>query len=266
VDIAVFEYVCLRKLGRDDDAAGKLRQFRESFPPKLPNLGLGDVAVDGQTLDERAGELLAPDGLAASLLRDLYAAEVFLSVNAVDVGEDHFRQRIAAGDDETQRLSAAIVLAQLLLLQDKRNEYVELALDEIVRPVLAGRLPREWTLDWPWFNTHGVLLLTGGMTLLPMVSEEFLEGVDETRVARLAEACEAQRPDDPNDEAWWLDFALAVAYGRLQRAEEQAKALARLEAHPGTWPSASGDAMKQKLTELRTMIRQLSKFEGWPSR
>ncbi|HEV3004231.1 MAG TPA: hypothetical protein VGX78_07200 [Pirellulales bacterium] len=259
VDFSLFEYVCLRKLGRTDEAAEKLEQFRGSFPPELPNLGLGGVTNDGQSLKERVRELLSPEGLAVALLRDLYASEVFLSVDAVDVGEDFFRERIAAGANEPQRLSAAIVLAQLLLLQDKRDQYLDLAVDEFVRPVFAARPPRNITPDWDWFSSHGVLLLTGGLTLLPIASPEFLEGVDDMRVARLAETCEALRAEAANGEAWWLDFALVAIHGRLGRAESQGQDLARLGADFGALTPANDDAMNRLKKELREMVRQLTK-------
>jgi len=272
-DTSLFEYVCLRKLGRMDEAADKLRQFHDAFPPELPDLGLGGVTGDGQTLEDRVRELLSPEGLAVALLRDLYAAEVFLSIDAVDVGEDFFREQIAAREDEPQRLSAAIVLAQLLLLQDKREQFVDLAVDEIVRPVFAACPPRNITPNWDWFNARGVLLLTGGLTLLPVASPDFLEGVDHARLTRLAEKCEALRleqpndkapndeaPNDnaPNDNAPWLNFALAAIHGRLGQEAAQAQALARLGAGVGVISPLNHDEMNRAKRELRAMVRQFT--------
>jgi Tol biopolymer transport system component len=156
---ALFEYVCLRNLDRDDEAVEALRRFRSAYPPKLPNLGLGGWIVDGRPLEERIQELLAP----------------------------------------------------------------------------------------------------GGLTLLPIGSEEFLAGVDEALVASLAEACEAAQPNKPEQRMWWLDVALASIYGRLGQVDRQAEAIARL-------PSGQADECRQGIAEVRKSIHEFSNFDGWLGR
>jgi hypothetical protein len=262
-DNAMFEYVCLSQLGRHDEAALRLRHFRKTFPPPLPDLRLGQVVIDGRPLEERIREMMAPDGFAANLVRDLYAAEVFLSVDAAEAGEDHFRRAIADAAEEKERLSAAIALAQLLLLQDKRNRYVELATTEIVSSIVAIDLPAEFGLDGRWLDVDGVLLVAGAFSLLPIASEEFLVGVDEALVAELAETGERLRARSHGERSNWLvDVGLANIYGRMGQAELRAETAARLGSNHHT---IEGDEWKQRIIELRAFLRQLSGI-GWPPR
>src|SRR5439155_24720241 len=90
-DPAFFAYYCLDKLGRPDDAAARLRAFRKSAPALLPAEDPKATARARQDVRE-----LVP------LARDLYAAEVFLSLDAAEDGEAFFRRALteARTDDD----------------------------------------------------------------------------------------------------------------------------------------------------------------------
>ena len=79
-------------------------------------------------------------GSGPRLLQDLYIAEVLLSLDASEDARDYFRSVLAPGSAETDtaRLSAAVVLSQVLLLEGKHDEYAELA-TETLAPLLLKR-------------------------------------------------------------------------------------------------------------------------------
>jgi hypothetical protein len=110
-DLSVFEYVCLRKLGRDDEANQRLAAFRDRFPPDASQLSTGGVnsgvAAQGgtPTVDAQLRELFAHGGLTASLMQDLYMAEVCLSVDAPEEAELAFCRRMESGDGQMAQLS-----------------------------------------------------------------------------------------------------------------------------------------------------------------
>src|SRR5439155_71925 len=98
-DTSFFEFICLEKLGRHQEAEAKRKQFEQSFAALLPkeiddpivSMFLGRPSVRG------LGQELSDQGkLVGSLLRDLYMAEVFFSVDALEEGERFFSQRMAA--------------------------------------------------------------------------------------------------------------------------------------------------------------------------
>ena len=96
-EIGPFEYVCLRKLGRDDEAVERLAEFRRRFPPDLSQVSARTADTGhGQTqpIVAQLLEILSPDGPTASLLQDLYIAESCLSVDAPEEAESVFRHRM----------------------------------------------------------------------------------------------------------------------------------------------------------------------------
>src|SRR5262249_23209828 len=127
-DSSFFQYYCLKKLGRDVEARERLERFTKTFlpAPTDPSGKTADAALD-QALAQRLRDILGPDSVFAALLRDLYAAEVFLSLDAAEDAESYFREAMVTAKTDAARLSAAIVLGQVLLLQGKRSEYAQLA-------------------------------------------------------------------------------------------------------------------------------------------
>src|SRR5207248_879013 len=116
--------------------------LRPGDPAAVFDLKTGQLAwlpANGQTLEQHLQELLDPSNLVGSLLQDLYVAEVFLSLDAPQDGEAFFRTALGQADTDAARLSRAIVLGQILLLEKKHREYAKLA-TETIAPLLTTML------------------------------------------------------------------------------------------------------------------------------
>jgi hypothetical protein len=140
-DFRFFEHICLTKLGKKEEAQAKLEQFQQNFAGQLPSEKeepLLGVEMEGRSVRSLLQDLLDLKNLSGALLRQLYMAEVFLSIDAAEDGERFFRQAMDQAPTETQRLSSALVLSQFLLLQKKHREYAELAID-VLAPLLAEK-------------------------------------------------------------------------------------------------------------------------------
>ena len=173
VNSQLFEFICLKRLGRDEEAAAKFLEFEQSFFPSAESTA--DSKAPDAT-DAMLGALGPQAELLKHLIHDLYVAEVFLSVDALDDALTYFRaepQR-PANDDET--LSRAIVLAQLLLIARDNDGYLK-HVTTVIRP-LALRM---------WKNPAGqpenanfVLQTATGPCLAPLFRSDFLNRVSDT--------------------------------------------------------------------------------------
>jgi hypothetical protein len=207
-----FESYCLTKLGRDDEAAAKLEQFRRLF-----------------TTD--AGQPPAGPGQNVDLLRDLYVAEVFLSLDAGEDGCAWFRRAIRDAASDEQRLSAALALSQVLLAEGRGEEYLDLACD-----VVLPNLLQIWTRE----DGSELTLLGPGQNFLPscallafapLATPDFLATMPDAAVRRLGERTAAARARAAHGGARVaIDLVLRAAYKRLGQAEEARQAAARIEA------------------------------------
>src|SRR5262249_14108719 len=102
-DFRFFQYYCLTKLGREEEARAKLEQFRRLFLPRFAEPADGPAPagpVEGKTLERHLQDLLAPNSLIGALLQDLYGAEVFLSLDAAADGEAFFRTALGQADTD----------------------------------------------------------------------------------------------------------------------------------------------------------------------
>src|SRR5262249_42904541 len=70
-DFSFFQYLCLTKLGRHDQARAKLEQFQQNFLPKVAETVPGDQKPGQDSPERRLRELFDPNGVPAQLLRDL---------------------------------------------------------------------------------------------------------------------------------------------------------------------------------------------------
>jgi Tol biopolymer transport system component len=210
-----FEYHCLTKQGRQDGAAAKLEQFRRLFTPP---------GAAGQ-----------PGGAAEpslDLLRDLYAAEVFLSLDAAEDGREWFRRALREAATDEQRLSAALALSQVLLAAGRGEEYLDLAGD-----VALPALLRVWQLEdgsefvWSLGTGQRPLPSFALLAFAPLATPDFLAAQPEGAVRRLAERFVAARPQAAHGGARLaLDLVLRAAYLRLGQAEEARQADAQVRA------------------------------------
>src|SRR5262249_55716450 len=168
------------------------------------------------------------------LLRDCYEAEVFLSLDAAADGEEFFREAVAAADSDQARLSAAVVLGQLLLLDKKDTEYAELTTATVLPLLLKlwdPKKPPRADLTSP--DTQTTLYVFGGAALLPLYAPEFLGQLPREKLRELVgrwEGLGAQAADDYTRLA--LDLFLEPAHAELGQEAQRKEAARRLEQNP----------------------------------
>jgi hypothetical protein len=201
-DPSLFEYVCLKRLGRLDEAAARLAHFETAFPT---------TRKDGR------------DQGALRRLRDLYALEVFLSLNAVDEAEAWCRRGLAAAQANEVRLDRALLLGQVLLLRGQDADYARLMTETALPLLLAeGRLQQDpFAAD-----------LLG---LLPLTRVEFLARLPEAEVRNLRSVCLALNPGAEAIPQVWLGVFEEAACRRLGLSVEADSIHVRQLTNPLWW-------------------------------
>jgi hypothetical protein len=262
-DFSFFQYHCLTKLGRDEEARAKLDQFRRLFLPQFVEPANGQAPPtpgtgDGKTLERHLQDLLAPDSLISSLLQDLYAAEVFLSLDAAQDGEAFFRTALDQAGTDVARLSRAIVLGQILLLETKHREYADLTteaiaplLTKILKPVPAGGRR-------DFMDTATLTEFVGELALLPLGASDFLSGLSHKQLQDMrprweklhAKANDATRP--------LVDLILHGLYQALGQEKERQEAAARLKNRPAaSWVQPVEDDLGKAIVQIHSQMRNL---------
>ncbi|MSR59315.1 MAG: hypothetical protein EXS05_17010 [Planctomycetaceae bacterium] len=173
----LFEFICLQKLGRAEGTLEKYEEFERNFFPPARGLPPGGQSHDPVgALLEAAG----PQGeLLKRLIRDLYVAEVFLSVDAVNEAVAHFRDAPRTPADDAARFSRALVLAQLLLISGDHDGYLAHVTD-VVLP-LALRM-WESAAHGQSGSANFVLQIAGGLCVAPLFHPDFVAGLNEELV------------------------------------------------------------------------------------
>ncbi len=239
--IDVFQFHCLTKLGRQDEARTRLELFRKVYPPQLPTVR---PQKDEKTASAIAfpldqpwfRDLMQPDGLCARLLQDLYIAEVLLSLDASADASDFFRSvtKSNAGETDNARLSAAVVLSQVLLLEGKHHAYSELC-TETLAPLLLKRhrsFPAPSSSN-PLDATRHVPDIVGGLALLPLTSKTFLSGLSNPGLKSLAVRWDALRSQAHDDfDRLAVDLVLEASYRQLGQSLERLHAVERIDHNP----------------------------------
>jgi hypothetical protein len=239
-----FQYYCLTKLGRHEEAKGKLSEFRRVYPP-LPS-------------DQNPQGLAKPGEFSVALWRDLYMAEVFLSLDAAEDGEAFFRASMGEAKEDSARLSSAVVLGQILLQQKKPGAYVDLATNTVAPLLLNVRKagPSAKDRDSTRFEEGQVVL-----SLLPLCSPKFLEGVPARQVEALATQWQALRSAATREEERVeIDLVLRAIYQRLGRDKERQEADQRIKSKRELLPDIDPDAdlcrlFTAELAKLRLLAR-----------
>jgi hypothetical protein len=244
-DFSFFEYYCLTKLNRPAEARTKLDQFKRLFLPEF-----SPQAADNQAVERWLQELLDPKGLWAPLLRDLYIAEVFLSLDAAADAEAFFRQSLAAASTDTARLSSALVLAQILLLDNKHAAYATVA-TETIGPLtfkLASEKPpatvrRQMDLQ-PFID------LIGQFSLAPLFVPTFVRGLPAKEVQEMIEPWKALRARAASDSSRaTADRVLLAIFQRLGNEKERLEVARRLQANPQDLPELPQESDILKMRE-----------------
>lgn len=240
-DFSFFEYLCLAKLGKEAEARAKLEQFRASFAP-VP----------------KPAAMSQWDHFWAGLVRDLYAAEVFVSVDAAPESIPYFQGALAAAQTDGDRLSSAVVLAQILLLQKDHTGYADLVTDTI-RPLVLklGKTDDLHILGPAVQGTQELVRLPVELTVLPIFTPEFLATLSDEQLRALIPRWTAQEATKAEDDFRLMtDLFLTAAYERVGPAKEQKAAAARVESNPAR-TAFLPKGLAERIKEMRELPAQL---------
>jgi hypothetical protein len=266
--IAVFQFHCLTKLGRRDEARAKLDQFRQAYPGDIPAQPTGNAAnpsnAPGSPQDQTwLSEVLGRGRLGGRLLQDLYIAEVLLSLDADEDARAYFGNMVnsRAGESDTARASAALVLSQIVLLEGKQDAYAELATETLAPSLLKLRRvpPANQSGAASIDLSRNIQDLAGGLALLPLASRSFLSGLSNSRLKSIAERWETLRSQANDDSARLAaDLVLHAAYGQLGQEAMARQAADRLRHNPARATAGTGqDPAQAGADELIESIRVL---------
>ncbi|MCX7423500.1 MAG: hypothetical protein NT013_28735 [Planctomycetia bacterium] len=169
----VFEFLCLKRLDREDEAQAKWQEFELNFFPKLSPESQTPMANTSENFFEAMGPQTE---FLKYLIHDLYVAEVFLSVDAIDDALKHFRADALPSADDPEKLSRAIVLAQLFLIANDREAFLSHSTNTVVP--LAIKVGKNLTKQHPG-TTSEVLQFAAGLCLAPLFRSEFFNGLSD---------------------------------------------------------------------------------------
>jgi hypothetical protein len=151
---------------------------------------------------------------------------------------------------DAARLSSTIVLGQLLLLQNKRRAYTDLATDTLA-PLLF-----KLTKDPPAANRQLETEIGGRFALLPLCSPTFLKAMPDKDVQALADHWQTLRDRATTKESRrQCDLVLSAAYQRLGMDKERTEAAQRLADNPAAGPFLSGNDIDEGLDQLRAFLK-----------
>jgi hypothetical protein len=250
----LFEYHCLKQLGRDADAQARLEDFEQTFYPA----SAVDAPQPGLTLDEILRQFGAQAELLKYLLHDLYIAEVFLSLDAPDAGVALFQEQLAHDSSESQRLSRQLALAQILLAAGRRDEYLAVCSQQIAplawqmwKGEAAARAGNDKST--PANATENfVLPIVGGLSLLPLAYPEFLAAIPDETLREALAAWQARRQEVTQDSpALSIDLFLRAAHLTLGNADESRESEERIKANPMGQSFLGGKPVVEALQEFR---------------
>jgi dipeptidyl aminopeptidase/acylaminoacyl peptidase len=245
-----FQFYCLTKLKRADEAKAKLAQFERDFLPKPPPAK--DAKPDVPTAEDWIRALTDPKSPHGRLLQDLYVAEVFLSLDDAEGGEAYFRDVLKSAEDDATRLSRAVVLSQLLLLRQKHAEYADLA-DATLLPLLlaqdALRTARPGAKD----PLDDITIIIGRhLAVLPLCDTTYVKQLDESQARRhLARLRELRQAADTDAKRLWLDLLIEAACRRLGDAEGADEAAQRVRDNPERLDAERGNDAAALIGDLR---------------
>jgi WD40-like Beta Propeller Repeat len=260
-NFSLFQWYCLSKLGRTAQAKGKLDEFHRTFLPKRDAIAKSedsgfDLRSAGAGVERIVQEVLDEQGLLAPLLRDLYAAEVILSLDAVGDGEAFFRKEMTEAQTDGARLSSAIVLSQLLLLEKKYSDYANLMTVQVL-PLLPSYFePKKGAPDTGWPELAAPIQF---FLLLPLFSPDFQSLLSEKQVEALLARWNALRGKiHAESTGLSLDLVLRAAYTRTQRTKEAQAVDERVKQTALALKlPVSADDIAKGIAEMRKEMRQM---------
>jgi Tol biopolymer transport system component len=281
-DVAFFEYYCLSKLGRDDEAQEKLREFRRTMTIDISDVTPEQLLENWTAEDpqQMLGQLRTLVDHAAPLIQDMYAAEVYLSLDAADDGIAFFQRSLDQASSDHAKLSHALVLSQLLLITERHEQYARLVTETVAPIVLKLLEPtdadvaespghsesaeepadrgvaevREDFGQWCRSNERSVVQFLAMVALNPMFSDKFLATIPEPCLEELVGTWRElrERADDDIERAG-ADLFLRAALKTLDRTEEQQVVEQRLADNPSLADDFDPDALYETFENIRRL-------------
>ena len=133
------------------------------------------------------------------------------------------------------RLSSALVLAQILLLEQKYQAYADLAVDTIGPLLIRLEKSRPSGAGQEFFDLEWVNDLASMLSLLPLCAPEFLAKLPDAQIRAMAGRWKSLREKATTDQArYQIDLILAAAYKRLGRDKEYRETAERLQSTNAT--------------------------------
>jgi hypothetical protein len=253
-----FQYRCLSKLRRDADANEKLAQFEREFWPTLPKGAKGD-RDEGPGAAEFVLTLADAKSPHGAMMRDLYVAEVFLSLDAADDGEVYFRDGLKNASTDSERLNKAAVLSQFLLLKKEHEAYLQLVNTTLLPLLVSQDAFASATGENAGSPISQLSYFTGRqLAVLPFCDPEFVKLLDPRQVRdSLARLEELRKIAMNNRQRLWLDIMIHTAYGRLGPANDAVAAGKRIAENPERLDAQHGKNAVALIEELRRSVLQM---------
>lgn len=248
-DFTFFEYHCLKKLGKGEDARARLDLFRRTFLP--------EPQKDGQVAGTNRVPtwLIGQDEIWAALLKDFYAAEVFLSLDAAPDAQQFFEESLKSASTDADRLSTSMALGQVLLLEKKHADYAELTTATIAPLLMKVWKPGPLDLhsQGPALDQRWLFLQHAALALAPIYSPQFLGKFPKEKLQALVPRWTALREKAPDDVTkLGADLFLHAAYKVLGLEKERQEVARRIDTNP-----ASSELLpKEGYEDLATSVRQ----------
>jgi hypothetical protein len=188
----------------------------------------------------------------------LYAAEVYMSLDAAADAEAYFHAAPAQRDTDAAGLSRAITLGQILLLERKYPEYADLA-TETIAPLLAKVIkfvPEDRQRDF--LDTNWLSQYVGMLALVPLCAPDFLSLLSKNQLLVLLPRWEKLHAERNDGSRPLLDVVLHGFYQMLGREKERRETALRIQNGSGESISRAeaGESYKA-VAELHAQMREL---------
>ena len=155
--------------------------------------------------------------------RRRFAAEAFLSPGMAAEGIEYFRREFDEAKADRERLSAAIVLCQLLLITDRRKEYAE-EVTEHQLPLASRVIPLPG-------RDQDNLMAVVTLTIFPLAAMNFIEELPENTIRTVVESTSGW-PRTEDDVGYACRLVLRECDRRLGKKEIATEENVRIATHP----------------------------------
>ena len=242
-------------LGRTTEARTRWKEFHENFLPVAPT-EIGPPSAERTASQIIVEQISDPDGVWSALIRDLYVAEAFLSLDDTAGAIQHFRTAASSNSTDVHRWSHAVTLSQLLLIADRHAEYLDQVSQHLLPLSMKIRADPDSPPSWDWMttpNSDSVILFSSAMTLLPACSPEFLKQVEDDLVTKLALDCQTLRTPRDHTANLAIDLILQACHAAQANEAGQQAASARVQRNPARASLLPAEGVAGVIQQLREL-------------